>query len=56
LRGTATLADIPGARVRKDIEIGLLSPIKSGSGERLLFRWADVYVFAVVYKSKRSNH
>src|SRR5215468_9275010 len=50
LREAALLADIPEAKVRKDIETGLLSPIKPEDLERLLFRWADVYVFAAVYK------
>jgi len=51
LREATVLADVPEAKVRKDIETGLLSPIKSGDFERLLFRWADVFVFAAVYKS-----
>jgi uncharacterized protein (DUF433 family) len=50
LRETTLLADVPEAKVRKDIETGLLPPIKSGNVERLLFRWADVYIFAAVYK------
>ena len=49
LREATLLADVPEARVRKDIETGLLSPIKTENLERLLFRWADVYVFAAVY-------
>jgi len=51
LREATLLADVAEARVRKDIETGLLSPIKTENVERLLFRWADVYVFAAVYKS-----
>jgi uncharacterized protein (DUF433 family) len=51
LREATLLADVSEARVRKDIETGLLSPIKTENVERLLFRWADVYVFAAVYKS-----
>src|SRR5262245_25743999 len=50
LREAALLADVPEAKIRKDIETGLLSPIKTENLERLLFRWADVYVFAAVYK------
>jgi len=50
LREATVLADVPEAKVRKDIETGLLSPIKTENIERLLFRWADVYVFAAVYK------
>ncbi len=46
LREAALLADVPEAKVRKDIETGVLSPIKA---ERLLFRWADVFIFAAVY-------
>jgi len=46
LREATLLADVPETRVRKDIETGLLSPIRA---ERLLFRWADVYIFAAVY-------
>jgi uncharacterized protein (DUF433 family) len=49
LREAAVLADVPEAKVRKDIETGLLSPIKNKNLDRLLFRWADVYVFAAVY-------
>ena len=50
LREVTVLADIAEAKVRKDIETGLLVPIKSASLERLLFRWADIFVFAAVYK------
>ncbi len=50
LREATLLADVPEARVRKDIETGLLAPIRIENVERLLFRWADVYVFAAVYK------
>ncbi len=50
LREATLLADVPEAKVRKDIETGLLSPIKTENLERLLFRWADVYVFAAVYQ------
>jgi uncharacterized protein (DUF433 family) len=50
LREAALLADVPEAKVRKDIETGVLTPIKSGTVERLLFRWADAYIFAAVYK------
>jgi uncharacterized protein (DUF433 family) len=50
LREATVLADVPEAKVRKDIETGLLSPIKTKNLDRLLFRWADVYVFAAVYK------
>jgi uncharacterized protein (DUF433 family) len=50
LREAALLADVPEAKIRKDIETELLSPIKTDNLERLLFRWADVYVFAAVYK------
>jgi uncharacterized protein (DUF433 family) len=50
LREAALLADVPEAKIRKDIETGLLSPIKIENFERLLFRWADVYVFAAVYR------
>lgn len=51
LREAALLADVAEAKVRKDIETGLLSPIKSANVERLLFRWVDVFVFAAVYRS-----
>jgi uncharacterized protein (DUF433 family) len=51
LREATVLADVPETRVRKDIETGLLPPIKNENLERLLFRWVDVYVFAAVYKS-----
>jgi uncharacterized protein (DUF433 family) len=50
LRETTVLADVAEARIRKDIETGFLAPIKSANAERLLFRWADVFVFAAVYK------
>lgn len=50
LRETTVLADVAEAKIRKDIETGLLAPIKSANAERLLFRWADVFVFAAVYK------
>jgi uncharacterized protein (DUF433 family) len=50
LREATVLADVAEAKVRKDIETGLLAPIKSANLERLLFRWADVFVFAAVYK------
>jgi uncharacterized protein (DUF433 family) len=50
LREATVLADVAEAKVRKDIETGLLRPIKSANVERLLFRWADVFVFAAVYK------
>jgi uncharacterized protein (DUF433 family) len=50
LREATLLADVPEAKVRKDIETGLLFPIKAESLDRLLFRWADVYVFAAVYR------
>jgi uncharacterized protein (DUF433 family) len=55
LRETTLLADASEAKVRKDIETGHLSPIKPENKERLLFRWADVYVFAAVYKSRLSS-
>jgi uncharacterized protein (DUF433 family) len=51
LREATLLADVSEAKVRKDIETGLLSPIKSANFERLFFRWADVFVFAAVYKN-----
>src|SRR5579863_8886226 len=51
LREAALLADVAEAKVRKDIETGLLSPIKSANFDRLFFRWADVFVFAAVYKN-----
>lgn len=51
LREAALLADVAEAKVRKDIETGLLPPIKSRDRERLFFRWADVFIFAAVYKS-----
>jgi uncharacterized protein (DUF433 family) len=50
LREVTVLAGIAEAKVRKDIETGFLAPIKSANAERLLFRWADVFVFAAVYK------
>jgi len=50
LREATVLADVAEVKVRKDIETGLLAPIKSTNVERLLFRWADVFVFAAVYK------
>jgi uncharacterized protein (DUF433 family) len=50
LRETTVLADVAEAKIRKDIETGFLAPIKSANAERLLFRWADVFVFAAVYK------
>jgi uncharacterized protein (DUF433 family) len=50
LREAAVLADVAEAKIRKDIETGFFAPIKSANGERLLFRWADVFVFAAVYK------
>ena len=52
LREATLLADVPEAKVRKDIETGLLSPLRSKNPERLLFRWADIYLFAAVYKSE----
>jgi uncharacterized protein (DUF433 family) len=50
LREAIVLADIAEAKVRKDIETGFLAPIRSANAERLLFRWADVFVLAAVYK------
>jgi uncharacterized protein (DUF433 family) len=50
LREATLLAEVPEAKIRKDIETGVLPPIRRGNAERLLFRWADVYVFAAVYK------
>src|SRR3984893_4389756 len=50
LREATVVADVAEAKVRKDIETGLLAPIKSANLERLLFRWADIFVFAAVYK------
>jgi uncharacterized protein (DUF433 family) len=50
LRETTVLADVAEAKIRKDIETGFLAPIKSANAERLLFRWADFFVFAAVYK------
>lgn len=52
LREAALLADVPEAKVRKDIETGLLSPLRSKNPERLLFRWADIYILAALYKSE----
>jgi uncharacterized protein (DUF433 family) len=49
LREAAVLAEVPEAKIRKDIETGLLAPIRSAQSDRLLFRWADVFVFAAVY-------
>jgi uncharacterized protein (DUF433 family) len=49
LREAVLLAGVPETKVRKDIETGVLPPIRSATVERLLFRWADVYVFAAVY-------
>jgi uncharacterized protein (DUF433 family) len=50
LREAALLADVAESKIRKDIETGLLAPIKSADHERLFFRWADVFVFAAVYR------
>jgi uncharacterized protein (DUF433 family) len=50
LREATLLADVPEAKVRKDIETGLLPPIKTENLDRLLFRWVDVFVFAAIYK------
>ena len=50
LRETALLASVPEVRIRKDIETGLLAPIRTKL-DRLLFRWVDVFLFAAVYKS-----
>jgi uncharacterized protein (DUF433 family) len=52
LREAVVLADVPEARIRKDIETGLLSPIKGAPIERLLFRWVDAFVFAAVYRGE----
>lgn len=52
LREATLLADVPEAKVRKDIEIGLLAPLRSNNTERLLFRWADVSIFAAIYKTE----
>jgi uncharacterized protein (DUF433 family) len=49
LREATLLADVPEAKVRKDIETGLLPTIKTESLERLLFRWEDVYALSAVY-------
>ena len=51
LRETTMLAGVPEPRVRKDIETGILLPIRAKRSERPLFRWADVFLFAAVYKS-----
>lgn len=50
LREATVLADVAETKVRKDIEIGFLAPIRSANADRLLFRWVDVFVFAAVYK------
>jgi len=52
LREATLLADVPEAKVRKDIETAILSPLRSKNPERLLFRWADIYVFAAVYQNE----
>ena len=52
LREVVVLADVPEARIRKDIETGLLSPLKAAPVERLLFRWVDAFVFAAVYRGE----
>src|SRR5262245_29119554 len=49
LRETTLLAGVPESRVRKDVETGLLSPIRARNSDRLLFRWADVFLFAAIY-------
>jgi uncharacterized protein (DUF433 family) len=49
LRETVLLARVPEAGIRKDIEAGIVRPLKAGSAERLRFRWADVFLFAAVY-------
>src|SRR5689334_12626805 len=51
LRETTVLAKVPEPRVRKDIETGILLPIRAKKSERPLFRWADVFLFAAVYSS-----
>jgi uncharacterized protein (DUF433 family) len=51
LRETTLLAGVQESRVRKDIETGLLSPIRARNPDRLLFRWADAFLFAGIYKS-----
>jgi uncharacterized protein (DUF433 family) len=56
LRETALLASIQESKVRKDIETGLLAPIKVKKSDRLLFRWADVFLFAGIYKSNLPSH
>jgi uncharacterized protein (DUF433 family) len=48
LRETTLLAGVSETRVRKDIETGVLLPIKAE--DRLLFRWADAYILAAVYR------
>jgi uncharacterized protein (DUF433 family) len=50
LREVTLLAGVLESRVRKDIETGLLSPIKMKNSDRLLFRWADIFLFAGIYK------
>jgi uncharacterized protein (DUF433 family) len=51
LREATLFADVPEAKVRKDIETGVLPPVWRRNTGRLLFRWADAYIFAAVYKS-----
>lgn len=43
------LAGAKEATVRKDIECKVIRPVRSGK-DRLLFRWADVYLMAAVYR------
>ena len=56
LRETALLAGVQESRIRKDIETGLLAPIKVKKSDRLLFRWADIFLFAGIYKSNLPGH
>jgi uncharacterized protein (DUF433 family) len=51
LREAAVLAGVPDVKIRKDIETGLLAPIRSAQSDRLLFRWADIFLFAAVYNN-----
>lgn len=51
LREAAVVTDVPEARMRKDIETGVLTPTRTRAPERLLLRWVDLFALAAVYGS-----
>jgi uncharacterized protein (DUF433 family) len=54
LKEAALLSGARESLVRKDVENRVLRPLRAGN-ERVLFRWADVYLMAAVYSHDHFN-